>query len=87
MSMVGRKLASSPSSLRPERRRKDRVMRTKLPALQLQRRIGKRQSGFSLIELLIVIAVLLIIAAIAIPNFIRSKMRACEQSRQPTSSI
>jgi type IV pilus assembly protein PilA len=34
--------------------------------------------GFSLIELLIVIAVILIIAAIAIPNFIRSKMRANE---------
>jgi len=34
--------------------------------------------GFSLIELLIVIAVILVIAAIAIPNFIRSKMRANE---------
>ena len=37
-----------------------------------------RQRGFSLIELLIVVAVILIIAAIAIPNFIRSKMRANE---------
>jgi type IV pilus assembly protein PilA len=34
--------------------------------------------GFSLIELLIVVAVILTIAAIAIPNFIRSKMRANE---------
>jgi type IV pilus assembly protein PilA len=34
--------------------------------------------GFSLIELLIVVAVILVIAAIAIPNFIRSKMRANE---------
>jgi prepilin-type N-terminal cleavage/methylation domain-containing protein len=54
-------------------------MRTNLARLQL-RRIGKRQGGFSLIELLIVIAVLLIIAAIAIPNFIRSKMRANESA-------
>jgi type IV pilus assembly protein PilA len=34
--------------------------------------------GFSLIELLVVVAVILIIAAIAIPNFIASKMRANE---------
>ncbi|HJY87346.1 MAG TPA: prepilin-type N-terminal cleavage/methylation domain-containing protein [Candidatus Acidoferrales bacterium] len=34
--------------------------------------------GFSLVELLIAIAVILIIAAIAIPNFMRSKMRANE---------
>src|SRR6267154_5145843 len=37
-----------------------------------------RQKGFSLIELLVVVAVILIVAAIAIPNFIRSKMRANE---------
>jgi type IV pilus assembly protein PilA len=34
--------------------------------------------GFSLIELLIVVAVILVIAAIAIPNFVKSKMRANE---------
>jgi prepilin-type N-terminal cleavage/methylation domain-containing protein len=36
------------------------------------------KAGFSLIELLIVVAVILIIAAIAIPNFIKSKMLAHE---------
>lgn len=46
---------------------------------QLQRRT-KMERGFSLIELLIVVAVILIIAAIAIPNFIRSRMRANEAS-------
>ena len=39
---------------------------------------GREANGFSLIELLIVVAVILIIAAIAIPNFLRSKMRANE---------
>jgi type IV pilus assembly protein PilA len=38
----------------------------------------RNQKGFSLIELLIVVAVILIISAIAIPSFLRSRMRANE---------
>ena len=44
----------------------------------------KQQSGFSLIELLIVVAIILIIAAIAIPNLLRSKMAANEASAVAT---
>ena len=44
----------------------------------------KQRNGFSLIELLIVVAIILIIAAIAIPNLLRSKMAANEASAVAT---
>ncbi|HKU25178.1 MAG TPA: prepilin-type N-terminal cleavage/methylation domain-containing protein [Candidatus Sulfotelmatobacter sp.] len=43
-----------------------------------------KEKGFSLVELLIVIAIILIIAAIAIPNIIRAKISANESAAVAT---
>ena len=44
--------------------------------MSIRTKIGKRKKGFTLIELIIVIAIIAILAAIAIPNFLAIQRKA-----------
>jgi type IV pilus assembly protein PilA len=51
-----------------------------MPNAKFVSRRKRNASGFSLIELMIVIAIILIIAALAIPNLLRARMSANESA-------
>jgi type IV pilus assembly protein PilA len=58
----------------------ERVQEIGRDCAQESLKMRRKERGFSLIELLIVVAIILIVAAVAVPNLLRSRMSANEAS-------
>ena len=43
---------------------------------KMLQKINSKQGGFTLVEIMIVVAIIALLAAIAVPNFLRSRRRA-----------
>jgi type IV pilus assembly protein PilA len=56
------------------------LRRPTFPGVSMSKIDRVRQNGFSLIELLIVVSIILVISAIAIPSYLRSRLQANEAS-------
>src|SRR6187549_396807 len=56
--------------------RGSQIQKQSIPYIAMLQKLNKNRGGFTLVEIMIVVAIIALLAAIAVPNFLRARKRS-----------